>query len=334
MLRFIPRNKLNLTAWDACVAASPGRILYGYSWYLDAVLPAPAWQWVGLVWFGEAGTYQAVMPVPLRRKQLAGITGAWVVHQPLFCQFLDVFSQDRSVDPALFLRAVCRRFRYGSVLRMRELPIKSVYFNLVQPLNTHVLDLSADYPTLYGRYTRDRRLNLRRAEAGGWRLVDSDDPEPLLKLFRANHAAGIPGGVADWAYILFRNLVVVLTERGLVSLRYALRADGCPEAGVLFVREGNRIIYLFNAASESGRRGNARTLLIDRMIRENAGSRYAGQPVWLDFESPVQPSIVAFYQSFGAVDEPFWTVRWNRLNRLEQTLLWLHRRLKKAAAND
>ncbi len=95
----------------------------------------------------------------------------------------------------------------------------------------------------------------------------------------------------------------------MMTLRYALH-NGQIEAGVVFVQEGDRIIYLFNAASEAGRRGNARTLLIDQVIKEKSEQRLV-----LDFESPAKQSVRAFYQRFGAVEAPFWTMRWNRLNR-------------------
>lgn len=316
MLRFLSRSEIDTVAWDACVAESAGRIVYGYSWYLDAVLPRPGWKWVGVIEGPQTGAYRAVMPVPLRRK-----FGTWVVHQPLFCQFLDIFSSGETLDPTPFLRAVQQRYRYGSVLCIHPSPNPSLNFDSIRQRTTHVLDLSAGYETIAQNYTRDRQLNLRRAERYGWIIVDSTDPEPLLALFRRYHAAGIDGGVGDWAYDILRGLILVLQARGLAIIRYALY-DGRIEAGALFVREGNRIVYLFNAASEAGRRGNARTLLIDQVIRDTAS-----QPVLFDFESPQKASIASFYRSFGAAEDVFQEVRWNRLRwpeRVAKALLtWL-----------
>lgn len=317
MLRFLSRSEVDPVAWDACVTASWQQIMYGYSWYLDAVAGGGRWRWVGLVLVDEAGMYRAVMPVPLRRK-----FGVWVVHQPLFCQFLDVFSPDKTLDEWPFLQAVQQRYRYGSVLGIRPYPHPSLNFDLVRERTTHLLDLSVGYETIARHYTRDRQRNLRRAVDYGWRVTDSIDPEPLLTLFRNHHADGIDGGVGEWAYNILRRLIQALQERGLATIRYAL-GNGQIEAGALFGREGNRIIYLFNAASETGRRGNARTLLIDQVIRANAG-RDAGKPILFDFESPPKESIVNFYRSFGATEVVFWEVRWSRLTmveRLAKTLL-------------
>lgn len=319
VLKRVPRHQIDTLAWDTCVASSAQRVLYGYSWYLDAVLPAPDWQWEGLVLFDDEGGYKAVMPIPLRRKGIAGLVHRWVVHQPFFCQFLAVFRVDE-VDITPFLQALSQSFRYGSKLCLRQVSSPPTWAEVNQ-LATNTLDLSADYSTLFQNYSRDRKLNLRRAEAANWAVVESTDLQPLLNLFRINHAETIDGGVADWAYVLFDRLGNELIRRGFGTLRYAICQDKI-EAGAFFVREGNRIIYLFNAASATGRKKNARTLLIDQVIRA-----YAGMNVIFDFESPVKPSIVDFYRSFGASEEPFYSVRWNRLTILEQGLMRLRQLL-------
>ncbi|GAB2516468.1 GNAT family N-acetyltransferase [Spirosoma aerophilum] len=314
------RHQIDADAWDACVANSRQRILYGYSWYLDAVLPSPDWKWIGLVMVNDDGTYRAVMPIPLRRKRIAGIPYSWVVHQPFFCQRLDLFRVDDSVDPAPFFRAMQQRFRYGSTFSTGQCPNEILTFDDLKTISTQTLDLSVGYPALYQHYSNDRKQNLKRALSANWTIEEAVDPEPLITLFLENHAHTIDGGVADWALTIFRDLVSALHEHQLITLCYAC-LDGKIEAGTLFVREGNRLIYLFNAASKAGRRGNARTVLIDQMIREHAGQRLI-----FDFESPEKPSIRQFYQSFGAVEESFWTMRWNRLSRTEN-LLRVGRRL-------
>ncbi len=328
LLKILPRYQINTNAWDACVGASSQRILYGYSWYLDAVLPAPSWKWVGLVLMDETGQYQAVMPIPLRQKQLMGVPYEWVVHQPFFCQFLSVFSRTPTLDPTPFFRAMHQRFRYGSIFTTSQQPADFSWFDTFQLRTTHVLDLSVGYEAIHQNYTRDRKLNLLRALRANWTIIESADPEPLLSLFRENHADTIDGGVADWAYAMFRSLTNELSQRSLATLRYAVR-DERIEAGALFVEEGNRLIYLFNAASPIGRRGNARTLLIDQMIQKKAGKR-----VIFDFESPEKPSIRDFYSSFGPVEELFWAMRWSRLSKLERMLQYVRNKLKKASVGS
>lgn len=277
-------------------------MIYGLSWYLDAVLSAPGWKWAGLVLTDEKGDYQAVMPVPLRRKY-----GQWVVHQPLFCQFLHIYAHSVEVDSLLFFRTMQHHFWYGSVLHLQQVPSYRPTKTWIRSLRTLLLNLAAPYETIYQQYSSDRQRNLRKAKAFGWSIKASTDPEPMLSLFRQFHAGGIPGGVGEWAYEVFRRLFVALQQRQMATLYYAVW-QGNIEAGVLFVQESNRIIYLFNAASGIGRAGNARTLLIDQLIQERSGR----PGLWFDFESPEKESVVAFYRSFGAIDELFWSVRWNR----------------------
>lgn len=317
----LPRHHINTTAWDTCVAASAQSLIYGYSWYLDAVLPGPDWTWMGFIVTSEAASYQAVMPVPLRRK-----FGIWRVHQPLFCQLLGVFSREPALDPTPVYQAVYDRFRYGSVLHTTSYPAPTIPFCPVRQHSTHVLDLSVGYDAIFSSYTPDRRRNLRRAETARWSVTETTDPEPLLRLFQENHADRIGGGVDKWAYDILRNLIRTLQNRGLANLRYAVR-NGQIEAGALFVRADNRIIYLFNAASETGRKGNARTLLIDQVIQQNARRDGTGQPIWFDFESPEKSSVRAYYESFGALAQPFWSVRWSRLTWPERLAARLLTRL-------
>ena len=312
--KLILRHQLDVTAWDACLSAAAHPLLYAYSWYLDAILPAPDWTWAGIVLMDEAGQYRAVMPVPLRRKTVLGMPYGWVVHQPFFCQFLGIFSRDILLDPTPFFQLLVDHFRYCSRLCTRQQPDTGLPVDSGQAV-THCLDLSVGYPAIYQNYTSDRKTNLRRAMAANWTIMPSTDPDPLLTLFRANHANTIEGGVADWAYTIFRNVLNELSIRSLVTLRYAWN-EGQIEAGVLFVEQGDRIIYLFNAASKTGRTGNARTLMLDQLIREKAG-----QSLILDFESPAKSSIRHFYQSFGASEELYWTVQWNHLNPVERALL-------------
>lgn len=321
-LTWIVRKNIDTLAWDACVTDSVQRLVYGYSWYLDAVLPAPDWKWVGLVLRDEHHQYQAVMPVPLRRK-----FGRWVVHQPLFCQFLTIFSAHEPIDEGSFLEAMHQRFRYGSMFCFRFAKATSATARfpgsfVAHPACTQVLDLAIPYKAIAQGYARDRKQNLRRAETGNWQVVDSTDLTPLLGLFQNHHANAIEGGVASWAYSIFTNLYNSLAPRGLATLRYAVR-DGRIEAGALFVQEGNRIIYLFNAASETGRKGHARTLLIDQLIRERAGKELV-----FDFESPEKTSIADFYQSFGTREELFYKLRWNRLTRVERSLIALKKTVR------
>ena len=325
-LHFLTRKQIDDLAWNRCVDEAHNTLVYGHTWYLDAVTNVPGWRWEGLVLPHQQGAgYAAVLPVPLRKRW-----GRWVVYQPLFCQFLAIFSP-QPLDPATFLDALGRRHRYASSLHLLlpeprpALPDwvqTKMAFTYVLPLTTaqgDTLHRPIPHAQLATRYTPDRRMNLRRAirrtsEAPDWQFVDGDTIDSLLALFRENHADAI--GVGDWAYALLQAVFTALRRQGIGQLRYACVA-GKPVAGALFVVANGRIIYLFNAANAEGRRLNARTLLLDEAIAE-ATKKATASPLLLDFESPHKPGVVAFYQSFGAVPQAYAVLNWSRLTRLER----------------
>lgn len=178
---------------------------------------------------------------------------------------------------------------------------------------THYLSLSKNYDELYQNYSRDRKLNLKRAKQLGLRTEQSKDLEPLVSFFREEVADRIYGGVAEEAYVVLRTLYRELEQRGLAKLLYTVDQDGNKNAGCLFIFYGKRITYIFNAASKDGRKYNGRTLMLDGMI-----SQYAGQDYVLDFESPGEEgqNIVRVYAGFGAVKTDYAVLKYNRLPKL------------------
>ncbi len=337
-MHFLPRQLIDEAAWNRCVNGAPNALLYGHTWYLDGVTDTPGWRWEGLVLPHESGVgYAAVLPVPLRRRW-----GRWVIYQPLFCQFLAIFAE-KPLDPTPFLEALGKRYRYASSLHVQltePLPALPDWVK-TRTLFTHVLPLTnaqsvpPHQPILHdgivAGYTADRQMNRRRAikrtsEVADWQVVDSENTEPLLDLFRQNHAETI--GVGEWAYTLFRTLFAALRAHGLGTLRYGC-VSGKPVAGAFFVETNGRVIYLFNAANAEGRRLNARTLLLDEAIREGTKRATTG-PLLFDFESPDTPGVVAFYESFGATRQAYTVLTWSRLTWLEKGIQAVHRLLKSA----
>ena len=295
------RSQIDSGQWDDFMAASPQRILYAYSWYLDVVVS----DWSALVW-QENNRWQAVMPLPIRQKW-----GWQVIQQPFYCQLLGVFT-NASVDPSLagsrLLKALAAAFRYISIYSGRF--SKGVVFPETMKERvavTHILSLHPPYRALWQQYSQDRKNNLQLGRNFGWQTRQSLDIEPIIGLFRENHAAQIQGGVSDNAYVLLRKVADVLHRQNALRVVYAFK-DEKIEAGALFAVFDRRIIYLFNAASPTGRKGNARTLLIDKIIQE-----YAGTDFIFDFESPEKASIASFYRSFGATEEEYKLLTYNNL---------------------
>jgi Acetyltransferase (GNAT) domain len=297
---WLNRSEIDDNAWNGFIGHSPQQIIYAYSWYLDVVAP----RWGALVVKDAGGHWLGVLPVPLRQK-----FGVWIVHQPLFCQLLGVFvAPSVMLEPVatMLLAALPQFFRYNAVYTgLFEGIVQWPSLFKVQFCANYVLPLNEPYEVITKGYTLDRLNNLKRALQWQWQLAESNDIAPLLDLFRQNHASKI--GVSTKSYELLSRLFEVLQQQKAVKLLYVLK-DGKIEAGAMLALDKRRIIYLFNAASAMGRRGNARTFLIDSILRQ-----YSNQNLQFDFESPEIPSIAAFYRSFGSLSEPYVRFKYNRL---------------------
>lgn len=302
------RDQIDDNAWNRCIDTSLQRAVYAYSWYLDIV----STQWEALVW-PSAEAIEVVMPLPFKIKW-----GQKKLQQPLFCQFLGIFSE-KDVNQALFdafIQSLNRRYNYISIYNFNtfntlqlqaSLLRKPVPFDL-NTLTTHWLSLDRPFSEITSGYNKDRIQNLQNGKSFGWEIIGSESIEPLIDIFKHHHAHRIPGGVGEAAYELLIKLSDLLFKRGLSSVYYA-RANGKIEAGIMIIRCHDHCIYIFNAATKSGRSNNARSVLLDAYFMQMAGD----PGLYFDFESPEESTIASFYKSFGAVGKPILSIKKNEL---------------------
>lgn len=302
----LPRSEINDERWNELIAKSERSVVYAYSWYLDIVSD----NWKALVWPSK-DDYQIVMPLPIKRK--------WdieVIQQPLFCQYLGLFSLENISEQLfyLFLEKLSSSFLYISSYHFHPDNFAILHDVLhrfpkfkVRQNHTSWLSLSDSLPNIRSQYSSDRKANLKRGEKLNWTITSSNDIQPLIQLFQTHHASGISGGVSIKAYEILSDLFEILKMYEAAEVFYAEK-DGKINAGTLFVRTGKKVIFLFNAADLIGRNGNARTILLDYFFKLNAE-----KPLIFDFESPEIKSISGFYKSFGADPVPYFSIRKNDL---------------------
>lgn len=313
------RHQIDDQAWNALIDHSAHPVIYAYTWYLDCVSP----DWNALVW-PSAQNFEIVMPLPVKRKW-----GLRVVQQPLFCQYLGLFSPKEISEEAMvvFLESLSRYFAYISAydFHPRHTPLlrKLLSVHSEFEINEKVaqwLRLEKPYAEVASRYNSDRRKNLKKARKYDWECFESQDVEPLILLFRQNHAYKIQN-VKEGAYSLLCNLADAVLKKKVGSIRYA-SLHGEIRAGVMILKQNGMGIYIFNAADTVGRKGNARTFLLDLYFRETAR-----QLQIFDFESPEVKSIAEFYESFGAEKRVFISIKKNKLpfplRQLQEFRKWL-----------
>lgn len=314
MLRLLSFSDLDLTRWDACVAASPGALPYVQAWWLAAT----AGHWAAVVELGPRGDYRSLLPLPCKWRPWGR-----VAYQPLFTQQLGLVltagSQHRDLQDYLALAAKSV-VRFYQQLPPAALPLPALPagFVLAERL-TYLLDLGAPYPAIYKNYLTGCRRRLRNNQALAQPLLvqEGHDLEALIALF-LTYRGEAHTGLRPGHYHLLRRLFAALQSRNMAELREVRHpATGELLAGALFARHAGGLIYLFAATSPAGRAASAPILLID-----DALCRYAGQPGQVfDFEGGSIPAIGRFFANFGARPVPYptltltqtpWFFRWMR----------------------
>ncbi|MCF0056952.1 hypothetical protein [Dyadobacter sp. CY356] len=300
----LSRSEINDERWDALIAKSEQNVAYAFSWYLDIVCD----NWKALVW-PSVDDYLIVMPLPVKRK--------WnieVIQQPLFCQYLGLFSIEKIPEQhfCLFLEKLSSTFSYISSYNFHphnSAIIRNVAHQFpkyeVKQNHTFWLSLSDSYSEIQAKYSSDRKANLKRGGKFGWTIKSGEDIQPLTHLFQNHNASGIAGGVSDNAYHILSELFEKLKIKEAVDVFYAEK-HGRISAGTLYVKTGKMVVFLFNSADLTGRKENARTILLDHYFKVNAGKELI-----FDFESPEIKSIADFYKSFGAESIPYFSIRKN-----------------------
>ena len=84
-IQYVPYQHIDKRKWDACIDNAGNGLIYGCSFYLDAM----AKHWDALV----LGDYEAVMPLTWNKKY-----GIHYLYQPFFTSSLGLFGKNISGD--------------------------------------------------------------------------------------------------------------------------------------------------------------------------------------------------------------------------------------------
>lgn len=300
----LKREQINSDNWNSCIANSPHGQLYAYTEYLDIAAP----QWEALVW----GDYEAVMPLPSRRKW-----GIAYVYQPYWVQQLGVFSNNQATTPTEllphFLNALPTKFRYIDLyLHEAHTPLPATAlppFTTLSPRTNYTLSLAAPYSQIAQHFDAKTNRNIRYAAAKKPRLLlNTISPRELVDFFRLHTGHKLPH-LQTSHYDTITRLAETLQSQNKALLVEVQNAAGQTEAVNFFAIANNRLVNLLSALAPEGRRRCTMYWLLDQILRQ-----YAESPsLILDFEGSMLPSIAYFFAHFGASPQSYWHIRANRL---------------------
>ncbi len=285
-IKYLRRNEVNDEKWNACITSANNGLIYGYTFYLDAMTD----HWDALV----IDDYAVVMPLPWRRK--------WFIHylyHPFLTAQLGVFGNGLTKDIfKAFLDAVPKKFwRWDFSLNHGNLFVVDGY-KLYERSN-YILPLNKPYEEIYKGYRENIRRNIKRSLTYGCRVqpdVLIDDIIALTKLQTSD--------TPDKDFQNFRNLFFFLKEKGLAKTYGVLSDKNDLLASAAFFFLHKRAYYILVGNHPNGRTLGASHALIDAFIKD-----HAGQDLVFDFEGSDIRNLAFFYSSFGANEEKYEAVK-------------------------
>ena len=289
-LQYIKQDRINREKWDRCIQLSANGLIYAKSFWLDEI----AGDWDALV----ADDYRMVMPLTWRKKW-----GVRYLYQPPFTQQLGIFSEHdlHKEEVNKFIETLKKEFPFAEIF----LNYKNDGPFVPQP--NYILSLDRPYEFIRGQYNEELIRNLQYAQKFELGYHVSNDYKTVIQHYRELYGARTPHVDAE-DYRRFAGLCAELESRNQLVVRAVSNPSEGILAHALLARDHRRIYYLLPVTLPQGRTFQANHFLVNELIRE-----FCGQKLILDFEGSTLPGVARFYRKFGAVDQPFYFYRHNRL---------------------
>lgn len=297
-IKLLKREEIETPKWNGCVHYSANSRVYGYSWYLDNV----ADDWWGLV----EGDYESVMPLVWNDKMLK----IKQIYQPFLCQQLGLFSINVCSKPRIeaFLNAIPAEFRFvDTQLNFLNTDIAEFKTWKIEQRPNFVLDLKRPYEEIQKAYSQNLRRILKKIEPNSLYATTDLKPELFVETAQQAHKnqkIALPSAFYHTALRVIYNCLH--RGQGAIFAVYDAQQQLCAAAFIVF--DGVRVLNLINFSTEKGHSLNAMHFLIDALIQNNANSLKL-----FDFEGSNIEGVARFYQSFGAINQPYLRLKTNNL---------------------
>jgi hypothetical protein len=296
VVSYLPYNQVDKVKWDACIDAADNGLIYGYSFYLDAMSKS----WDALI----MDDYKAVMPLTFKWKY-----GVYYLYQPFFTACLGVFGNNLSAHLVEeFLETIPAKFRYWDIYLNHGNFFQLTAFDLYQRIN-YVLNLNKPYNELYASYRDNIKKNIKKAIQLNCIIKKDIDIDDVIALSQEQSKTFSTTTKTDFKNLkfLYRQLALM----GQASTYGVYTSNNQLMASCVLFRSHNRLYYILVGNHPNGRVFGASHTLVDAFIKDHAGQNFL-----LDFEGSDVPNLAFFYSSFGARKEMYPGLKLNRLPKL------------------
>jgi len=289
-IQLIPYNNIDKQKWDACITNASNGVVYAYSFYLDAM----AKNWEALV----LNDYEMVMPLTYNKKY-----GIYYLYQPPFCAQLGVFGNELTKEIVeKFIATIPLKYKYWDVY----LNYKNIFsINNFYLRNNYTLGLNKPYEELYGAFKENVKRNIKKCVQLNCTIKKNILIDDVIELAKeqAIHFSALTS--VDFAAIkIVYNHLLQLNQ----AITFGVYLNEQLVASAAFFFSNNRAYYILVGNHPNGKAIGASHTLINEFIKA-----YANKNLVLDFEGSDINSLAFFYSSFGALEEKYPALRYNKL---------------------
>jgi hypothetical protein len=278
-VKLLTNQQIDKKRWDETMESSQNGIVYGYSWYLDAVFP----NWTALV----SEDYTFIFPITSNRK-----FGLYYWYSPIYTMQLGLFSTQELTDEVLhqfygLLPNSNISFDFSVNAKIQQVPN-----GFTTHLNTcQYIDLTYSYTELTKAYSTNLKRNLKKANKANLRIEESLDVESVVSIFRTYRGDNL-GNVSKKDYEILYNLIqdALFVQKGKIFQVYH---DEELIASCFFSYANNRIIYHKGGVNTKGKKLGAMHFLIDYILQKNEKTNYV-----FDFGGSSIPAVKQFNSNF------------------------------------
>jgi len=284
------RSQVDYSRWDELVAASDNSLVYGNSWFLDAVCN----DWSVIV----NADYSIGIPLVNGKK-------FWqpYLYQPSFTQQFPVFSKKKlpSDISGNILNAISNNYRLIDVMWSNCVALLPDKYKL-SPRNNQFLLTNKPYEEIYDCFHKGLRYALRFAEKKKLTFTNNLSIDSFQQFVKRSELYSRIFYYAKHHHNLMQ-LVAAGIKNGCGKLWGVFHPEGELICVAFTVEYNNRLYYIFQTGNKTGRSCCAAHFLTNNMIRYAAGQLNA-----IDFVGSDIPSIAFFNRQFGCMGDNYFRI--------------------------
>ncbi len=287
-LQLLSSHQIDKKQWNECLSASGNRMIYASSDYLDHM----ADNWDGIV----GDDYDLIMPVPWRKK-----FGIKYCYDVPFIQQLGVFGKNvQQENLSACIGVLSTSVKYGDYA-----------LNFTNDsdqggsCNNYILSLASNYRSTSAFYSDKLKSDLVKAEKNLLEYSHANAKE-AIETFRELYAGKIPS-VKTSDYTNFHELCKLKEKENNLIVRKICFNKQLLSVCLLF-KDAYRLYNVMSCTTAEGRSKSAGHFLYDNIIKEFSQTGFI-----LDLEGSEIAGVAHFYKSFGAMNQPYKKLHFNRL---------------------